>query len=496
MLFSVVAQLSKRKEAELMAVPFWEKQNRAKEAAPIEKLLHFLSAPLESKDFKGKEGEVLLVYGEGEKEPRFLLVGLGKEEKLSIDSLRRSYSSVVQFCLKKEITKINLVLPNIVELRRISVEECLKGVCEGILLSNYQWHQKTVEAGSKLLKSVTLIGVLPKMLPLIQEFEQVVEGVNLARDLINGNADIVTPHYLAETAKRVAERFPQIKTTVFDKKRIEKEKMGLLLAVSRGSPHEPAFIQMHYQGNGPSKDHTILIGKGITYDTGGLNLKPATSMETMRDDMSGAAAVIGTLASIAALRLKVNVTGVIPAAENAIDGNSFKLGDVYTSFSGKTIEIGDTDAEGRLVLADAISYTVKNLKPTRIIDLATLTGSMMIALGEGMAGFLSNDDSLSKRLMEASVISSELLWRLPLHQPYKELLKSSIADIRNVGGRFGGAILASLFMEEFVEGVSWAHLDIAGTAFGSKPRHYLPKYGVGFGVRLLVEFLRTLAMSK
>ncbi len=494
MLFSALAQLEKRKETDLIVIPFWEGQNRPKAATPLGKLEKKMHLPLEMKDFKGKEGELLLHYVETEKEKRCLLLGLGKEEKLSVEALRRAYTAMARLCNKKAFKQINLLLPNIVELRRITVEECLKGVCEGILLSNYQWSQKTTKDDQKeLIKSVTLIGILPKMLSCIQQFEHIAEAVYLARDLINGSADIVTPHYLAETAKKISIRFPQIKTTVFDKKRIEKEQMGLVLAVARGSPHAPAFIQMHYEGNPPSKDHTVLIGKGVTFDTGGLNLKPTGSMETMRDDMSGAAAVMGTIAAVAALGLKVNVTAVIAAVENAIDGLSFKPGDVYTSLSGKSIEIGNTDAEGRLTLADALTYSIKHLKPTRLIDLATLTGAMVVALGEGMSGMMSNDDSLAKKLLEASEVSSEVLWKLPLYQPYKELLKSDSADLKSTGGRAGGAILAALFLEEFVEGKPWAHIDIAGTAFSSKEKHYWPKNGVGFGIRLLVEFLQKLA---
>jgi leucyl aminopeptidase len=300
----------------------------------------------------------------------------------------------------------------------------------------------------------------------------------------------VTPAFLAQTAVVVSKKFPEIKTTIFDKKRIEKEKMGLLLAVARGSPNEPAFIIMSYMGDPRSKDHTVVIGKGVTFDTGGLNLKPTGSMETMRDDMSGAAATIGILASSASLKLKVNVTGVIAAAENAIDGLSYKPGDVYTSYAGKTVEIGNTDAEGRLTLADAISYSLKHLKPSRLIDFATLTGAMVVALGEGISGFFSNDDKLANQLTDAGLRTNELLWRLPLHAPYKDQLRSDIADLKNTGGRAAGAVTAALFLEAFVEKMPWAHIDIAGTAFGSKEQNYLPKNGIGVGVRLIIDFLK------
>ncbi len=269
--------------------------------------------------------------------------------------------------------------------------------------------------------------------------------------------------------------------------------MGLLAAVSRGSAVEPAFIILSYKGFARSKDHTVLVGKGITYDTGGLNLKPTGSMETMRDDMSGGATALAAIGVAASLNLKVNVTAVVPSTENAIDSKSFKPGDVYKAHSGMSVEIGNTDAEGRLALADALSYSVQNLKPTRIIDFATLTGSMVIALGEGMSGLYCNDDKLCSALLHASDRTAEILWSMPLYDPYKEQLKSDIADIKNIGGRAAGSVTAALFLREFVDTAPWAHIDIAGTAFASKERGYWPKNGVGFGVRLMIDFLNTLS---
>jgi leucyl aminopeptidase len=264
-----------------------------------------------------------------------------------------------------------------------------------------------------------------------------------------------------------------------------------LLAVARGSAVEPTFIILHYKGVARSKDHTVIIGKGVTFDTGGLNLK-TSGMETMRDDMSGAATALCTVAVAAALNLPVNVTAVVAATENAIDARSYKPGDVYKGYSGMTVEIGNTDAEGRLTLADALAYTVKELKPTRMIDFATLTGSMVVALGEGMSGLFCNEETLANSLLDSSQRTSEILWRMPLFEPYKEQLKSDIADIKNVGGRAAGSITAALFLQEFVQNVSWAHIDIAGTAFG-KEKGYVPKNGVGFGVRLMVDFLENLS---
>ncbi|MCB1135296.1 MAG: leucyl aminopeptidase, partial [Chlamydiia bacterium] len=255
------------------------------------------------------------------------------------------------------------------------------------------------------------------------------------------------------------------------------------------SCNEPAFIIMQHKGDPRSKDHTVIVGKGVTYDTGGLNLKPTGSMEDMKCDMSGAAVAFGTLYAAAKLGLKKNLSVVVAATENSIGSRSYKPGDVYSSYLGKTVEIGNTDAEGRLTLADALAYANKNLHPTRMIDLATLTGAMLIALGEEASGLMSNDDTLAEQLKQAGERTFERVWRLPLFDEYKDQLKSEIADISNIGGRHAGSITAGIFLKEFVGDTPWAHLDIAGTAYLSKARRYHPKNGTGIGVRLLIDYL-------
>lgn len=490
MLFTAIPSLNERKEADLIVIPFWERPRKAKAAALITSFQADVMSPIEVGDFKGKAGETLLLYIDTTKEKRCLLLGLGHEEELTVERLRQFFSTVAKECQKKGLSRINILLPHIAELRAISVAECLQGVAEGLLLTNYRWEKlASVDEETVLLKSAALIGILPAALKTVHTCKAIAEGVYFARDLINGNADIVTPHYLAESAHKIAKKFPKVEASIFDKEWIEEQKMGLLLAVARGSPNEPTFIVLSYKGHPRSKDHTVLVGKGVTFDTGGLNLK-TSSMETMRDDMSGAAAVLATLATAASLDLKLNLTVVVAAAENAIDGHSYKPGDVYRGYSGTTVEIGNTDAEGRLTLADALAYTVKNLKPTRIIDFATLTGSMVVALGEEISGFFSNNDQLADLLLEASLKTAEHLWRMPLFKSYKEMLKSDIADLKNIGGRPAGSVTAALFLQEFVGDVPWAHIDIAGTAFSSKERGYWPKNGVGFGVRLSTELLR------
>jgi leucyl aminopeptidase len=499
MMFSIVDQLKKRKEADLIIIPFWHSPKkgkiRAKPACVLENELEAVLRPaLESGDFDGQQGEALIVYKHNNKESRCLLLGLGTQENLTVEGLRQAFSKAAKVCQKKAITKINVVVPTVSELRKIPLEDCLRGIADGILLTNYQWEKiGTLDEETVLLKSICLVGVLPNLIKILKECSHIAEGVFLARDLINGNADIVTPLYLAEAARKIAQKFPAVKATIFDKERIEKEKMGLLLAVARGSAIDPAFIILSYKGFPNSKEHTIVVGKGVTFDTGGLNVKPQSSMLTMRDDMSGAATALSTIAVAATLNLKVNVTAVVAATENAIGSKSYKPGDVYVGYTGTTVEIIDTDAEGRLTLADALGYAMKELRPTRMIDLATLTGSMIVALGEGMSGLFCNDDKLATALLESGEKTAEILWRMPLYAPYKEQLKSDIADMKNVGGRAAGSIIAGLFLQEFVQNIPWAHIDIAGTAFGSKEKGYWPKNGVGFGVRLLIDFLQGLA---
>lgn len=497
--FAHLKQPNKRKKADVLIIPFWKDKQGTELAVPLgEELTNLLVGVLSTEDFKGKEGEVLYVYVEGQPEKRISLLGLGLKDKVTVESLRRSYGSLAKSCLSKRLKNINLLIPRHEKLRE---DGLIKGVVEGLLLPNYIFnclkHREAEEPEESLLEKVTLIGLDQKISDAARKMLIVCEGVNYARDLVNGNADEVTPQYLAECSKKLAEEHTSIKTTVFDKKRIEKEKMGLLLAVNRGSALDPAFIIMEYRGNPRSDDHTILIGKGVTYDTGGLNLKPTGGMETMKCDMAGAAACIGTMLAVSSLGLKVNLTVVVPTTENCIDAKSFKPGDVYTSYLGKTVEMTNSDAEGRLILADALSYAIKNLKPTRLIDLATLTGAIEIALGSEASGFFSTNDELAQNLLQSGEESFERLWRMPLFDEYKERLKSDIADLKNWNGRSAGANVAATFLRQFVgDSIPWAHIDIAATAYVAEAKKYLPKYATGFGVRLMVEFLEKLDSHK
>jgi len=482
--FSTTASFDKRKNSDMLVIPFFQGEKVEPAAKPGKGLVE-LQAAVSSGDFTAKEGEVLVIYTGSSTDKRVALLGLGSKSDAVVETYRRAAGAAVKAALARKAATINFLLPEGID------NDELYGIAEGLSLANYAYHELKGEKPEKetLIKKCTFIGADAAGLKLAKKAGLIAEGVYLSRNLINGNADDINPQKLGDVARGLAKKFPALKATVFDKKRIEKEKMGLLLAVNRGSSIDPAFIILEYNGNPRSKEKTVIVGKGITYDTGGLNLKPTGSMETMKSDMSGAAVVLGTMLAIANVGLKQNVTMVIPSTENSIGGKSYKPGDVYTSYSGKTVEIGNTDAEGRLVLADALAYAVDKLKPTRLVDFATLTGAMVIALGEITTGMMSNDDALASAFSQAGESTYERVWRLPLFDEYKKALKSDFADIKNVGGRAGGSITAAMFLKEFVKDTPWVHFDIAGTAFLSKAGPYHPKNGSGIGVRLMVEFL-------
>lgn len=493
MQFSSVSKASKRPAADLLILPFWQDKKKARSAISLQEWSSADLGPLKAGDFKGAEGECALCYLSGEKEPRVLLLGLGKLEECSVEMLRRAYSAAAKLCQSKCCKKISLVLPEISEGEELSIDDVARGVAEGLLLPNYTFDKfkskKDNGEERALIQKAVFIEASRSAVAAAKRAALVFEGVYLARDLVNNNADEVTPQYFAALAKSMAGQFKSMKATVFDRKRLEKEKMGLILAVGRGAIHDPSLVILEYKGAPKSKESTVFVGKGVTFDTGGLNLKPTGSIETMKCDMGGAAAVFGAVYVAAKLGLKVNVTGVVPTAENAVDSHAYKVGDVYTSYSGETVEIGNTDAEGRLILADALAYTRAKLKPSRIIDLATLTGACVVALGEEASGLMSNDDGLAHSLMESGERTFERCWRLPNYKEYRKKLESPIADLKNVGGRGGGTITAGLFLQHFVGEIPWAHLDIAGTAYLDKPLRYQPAHATGVGVRLLIDFL-------
>ncbi len=318
--------------------------------------------------------------------------------------------------------------------------------------------------------------------------ETIVQGVYLARDLVSRPGNLQTPTMMARTAEGIAKECG-LKLTVLEERDAKREGMGAFLAVARGSDEPAKFIVLEYEGRGNSSGTVVLVGKGITFDSGGISIKPSDRMQLMKNDMGGGAAVLATLQVAAKLRLPIRLVGIVPCTENLPSGKAYKPGDVITSLSGQTIEIVTTDAEGRLILADGLTYA-RRFKPDAIIDLATLTGSCIIALGDRVTGMLGNNGRLKTRVKRAAEFTGEKVWELPLWEDYQEQIKSDIADMKNMGGRSAGTITGAALLSRFVDKTPWVHLDIAGPVFTEKSLPYIPKGATGVGVRLLVHLLR------
>ena len=444
-------------------------------------------------DFKGSLGKTLLVRGSvNSKIRKILLTGLGKRGDWNEEQARRAAGKSRTALKSSRIKKV------IMTLFGSEVESPIaKAQVEGFILSGYTFDkyksEKAENNESIDISSLELVNVFgDKISPLKRAVKLgriTTDSAILARNLQAEPGSTATPAYLAAQARKIANSSPRIKVKIFDKTKIKKLKMGAFLGVSQGSQEPPKFIVLEYRGTSLKRKPIALVGKGITFDSGGISLKPGAAMEEMKYDMSGAAAVLGVFRGLSELEVKANIIGLIPATENLPSGTALKPGDIVKTYSGKTIEIINTDAEGRLVLADALSYAVKNYKPSQIIDLATLTGSVVTALGSHATGIISNDAYLTEKLIEAGEITGERLWELPLWDPFREQIKSDFADMKNIGGRGGGTITAAALLEKFVGDTPWAHLDIAGTAYLSRSLDYSPKGPTGVGVRLLLEYL-------
>jgi len=476
---------SKRKKQDVLLVPFFEDKK-----APIPALeLPFSWSELLPKevlaDFCGKEEQLCTYYTEEVKEGRILFVGLGDARELSLDIVRTAYAKALRYCKKQKWITVNAFLP---EAANFEQQKVALAACEGVRFAIYSFSYKQKQEDK--FEEISWIATTDQKKG-IEYANVLMNAVQNAQNLINGNSDDIHPDALFEAAKQIAKEHYHCKASLFDEKRIQKEGLHLLYAVGKGSASS-RLIFLSYTGNPKSKDHTVLVGKGVTYDTGGLNLKPTGSIETMKCDMGGAATVLGAVKAAAALKLQVNVTAVIPSVTNAIGPESYRPGDVYKSYKGITVEIGNTDAEGRLILADALSYSIKHLHPARIIDVATLTGAVVVALGSVYTGIFSNNDPLAEKLIECGQKVGEKLHRLPMDKEYRKQLKSDIADIKNIGGRSAGSITAAEFLKEFVEDTPWLHMDIAGTSFLSEDAGVFPKGASGICVRTLTEYLKTL----
>ncbi|CCQ97623.1 putative cytosol aminopeptidase [[Clostridium] ultunense Esp] len=432
--------------------------------------------------FKGNAGEV---YANVTNTDKALLLGLGEEDKLTLDSLRKAFFNAGKELAKLKIESVDIEVP---ELKNICYLDGIQAIAEGLLQSEYSFEKylskKKVILSIKEVNLNVIDGKREQSIEAIEEVKNIIDGVFLARDLANEPAMTMTPKTLANNAKKQLEKLG-VKVEIYGREKIEDLGMKAFLAVSQGSSQEPQLIVMDYKGNPESIEKLALVGKGLTFDSGGYCLKPANGMETMFSDMAGAASVIGAMKAIAKSKVKKNVVAVVAACENLISGAAYKPGDIIESMSGKTIEVLNTDAEGRLTLADALWYAVKNLNASKVVDIATLTGACIIALGNVNTGAVTNNEEFMKNIKKASHITGEPIWELPNNDEYRELIKGTFADLKNTGGRGAGAITAGLFLEEFVDNTPWIHLDIAGTSYLSKKQGYLPKGATGIPVKTL-----------
>ena len=450
-----------------------------------------LQAQIARVKFTGKEGESLLLHTYGRlPSAMVLLFGVGNPVRAESETWRRAGGKIQKEARHQGASSLAWFVDNASE-----AVASLPIVAEGILLSSYGFDRYKSEKNGKLaVKTLTFAGPelrkTPALTAALDAVSKTVPGVLLARDLINEPASVSTPSYLAAQAVQIA-RQGKLKSEILKPQQLKAAKMSGLLAVAQGSIEEARFIKLLYKPSGKAKKKVALVGKGLTFDSGGLSLKPPKSMETMKLDMSGGATVLGVMQVLAQLKPQVQVTGYVPATENMPSGTAQRPGDIIRYRNGKTVEVLNTDAEGRLILADALLAAVDE-KPDVIIDLATLTGACVVALGGQIAGLFSNNDELAEALLRCGRETGEPLWRLPLVKEYKDDIKSSVADIKNTGSGNAGAIAAALFLQEFVGGVPWAHFDIAGPAFAEKDGPYISKGGVGFGVRTLVRYVMSL----
>jgi len=449
-----------------------------------------LSRLLKKGDIKGDAGQSLLLYDlPGIKADRVLLVGLGEEKKLDLAGYRKACMNAARQLGEGNCGSAVNLLSDLTIDGASNARLVREGVtATGLTLYRFEQCKSDKKTSPRALRRMAFhvsSGSRSKRLQdALAQGQAIADGCNLARDLANLPGNICTPQYLADQARKLAAGSTRLKRQVLDEKKMAQLGMGALLSVSRGSRQPAKLIVLEYKGGKAREKPVVLVGKGLTFDAGGISLKPAATMDEMKYDMCGGASVLGTLAACAALELPINLVGIIPASENLPDGDANKPGDIVTSMSGQTIEILNTDAEGRLILCDALTYA-KRFKPELVIDIATLTGACVVALGDQASGLLSNDDALANELLQAGQAAGDRAWQLPLWEDYQEQLKSNFADMANIGGKGAGTITAACFLSRFTRDYKWAHLDIAGIAWlgGSE------KGATGRPVPLLVEFL-------
>lgn len=449
------------------------------------------SGLLELDDFQGSARQTLLLYPRGAAAPRrLLLVGLGKREGVTTEVIRQAAAIAVQ---KAQELKVSAITIGINGDFPLSPEESAQAFAEGIELGAYRYWQRSSGSVkgkfSDVAKAIIFAKDVEKAKKGIAAGQAIARGVMLARNLVNAPGGELHPPELGDEALRLGKQF-KLKVTVLKMAQLTAQGFGGILAVGKGSEHEPRFIVMEYGQPAKGIPTICLVGKGLTFDSGGLSLKPADAMETMKSDMGGAAAVFGAMQVVAELKLPLHVVGLVSSAENMPSSNAYRPGDIVKTLSGKTVEVLNTDAEGRIILSDALFYA-QSYKPDVIINLATLTGAIIIALGNNTTGLMGTDPVLVEKLKAAGEVTGERVWELPLWDEYREMNRSQVADVKNLAGRPAGSITAAAFLAEFVGDYPFAHLDIAGSAWAAAPsKPYQTHGGTGVGVRLLAEFLQ------
>ena len=454
------------------------------------------AALLEAADFTGKPNQTTLLYSRGAvAAKRLLLVGLGTRGEVSAESIRQAMATAIRQIRTLQISDALIAVP---EGLSVAAEEAGQAAAEGLLLGNYRFlkYRTGMPATETFeISSVTMVaaGDVAALTKGVQTGTVIGNGVVFARDLVNTPGADKTPPMLADQAVALGERESAISVTIFDEVRLEEEGFGGILAVGKGSDSPPRFIIMEYGAQLSDVPTICIVGKGLTFDSGGLNIKTAEGMETMKNDMGGSAAVFGIMQAVAGLGLPLHVVGLVPSAENMPSGRSYRPGDCVKTLSGKTIEILNTDAEGRVILADGLFYA-QRYEPDAIIELSTLTGAVIVALGSFATGVMATDQGLADGLLAAGQTTGDRGWQLPLWQEYHDMVKSDIADLKNLAGRAAGSITAGAFLSAFVGDNKFAHLDIAGTGWVDAPsKPYLSKGGTGSGVCMVTEYLRNYA---
>jgi len=447
-------------------------------------------------DFKGKLNETAVLYTRGAMPAkRVLLVGLGKQDEFDLDKVRQVAGTAARKVRSLGLTRYATIVHG-AGAAGLEPVQAAQALAEGTHLSQYRFTQHQTEkdenGGETELEKVSVVVFDQELVEVVREGvwagEHIAAAVALTRDLTNQPANFATPTVLADEARRMAKTYG-LKFRAFGPADMRQLGMGALLGVAQGSEQEPRFIVLEHNPKEADGAPIVLVGKGLTFDSGGISLKPAENMHHMKGDMAGGATVMGTMQALAALKVPHPVVGLIPSTENLPSGTAYKPGDVLKAITGKTIEVINTDAEGRLILADALGYA-QRYSPRAVIDLATLTGACVVALGTVAAGLFSTDDDLAARIEAASQATNEKVWRMPLWKEYAEQLKSDVADLKNSGGRPAGAITAAMFLSKFADEMPWAHIDIAGVSATDKDSPYQPKGATGFGVRLLTQLLR------